>query len=470
MKINCFFKIIFCVIFCQNQVSAERLSRNLIPKRFSHNQVNKYENITSLDFFYSLSIPIESKHKIDSIITDYGIRIYFDFDIINRTIGEKMVSDYEPPLSYLFKYNDRGNIIEFIANEKAPESSTYKIFYNAKNQVDSIVSIYWYIAETNPQEKTLLRFKYDVNGNLTKRVDSLYFYDHKDWYNEYEENYYYSENKLDSITTKEYNFDFSWWNPALYSFSYDKDNLLSSISHKYFNNFYTNYGWHNDLNIKKNYSSGLLKEEIVEDMPNMSEQFRKYKTEFSYNNNQISYVESYDSIDNQWIYAGRSELEFNTFEEGIYIPPLGYTNPENNDVDFKVFVESLNNCEFPLFNKGLSVAMGYSYDETGKSHLESTLKAYYSPVNFNLVTSNDHLNTTTIMIYPNPTSDGKITIDGLAENDNNRIYIFDIRGELKGTLSTTKINTQIDLSSFPRGIYIINVTNKLGSTSHKVLF
>ncbi len=70
-------------------------------------------------------------------------------------------------------------------------------------------------------------------------------------------------------------------------------------------------------------------------------------------------------------------------------------------------------------------------------------------------------------IYPNPTDNGKFHIAGSSVN--NKIEIMNILGELVyREANETKIS-DIDLSSFPNGVYIVNIRTKYAKHSYKLV-
>ena len=80
-------------------------------------------------------------------------------------------------------------------------------------------------------------------------------------------------------------------------------------------------------------------------------------------------------------------------------------------------------------------------------------------VNVNETTQND------ISIYPNP-SNGVINITNNGTNKNS-IIVRDISGKV--ILSTnSNVNATIDLSKYGKGIYIVEVSNSVGTITEKV--
>jgi parallel beta-helix repeat protein len=81
------------------------------------------------------------------------------------------------------------------------------------------------------------------------------------------------------------------------------------------------------------------------------------------------------------------------------------------------------------------------------------------------------INENKLLIYPNPTSNGKITINSSLLNQKSQFKIFSLRGRLvyKQEIRATDTNqTQIKLNLSP-GVYILKLTNKLGFYSQKLM-
>ena len=75
--------------------------------------------------------------------------------------------------------------------------------------------------------------------------------------------------------------------------------------------------------------------------------------------------------------------------------------------------------------------------------------------------------TETISIYPNPT-DGQLQINVTNSNINN-IVVTDITGKVLVEAAVNSDLAEIDLSSYPKGIYLVNVVTENGSYTEKVV-
>jgi len=70
-----------------------------------------------------------------------------------------------------------------------------------------------------------------------------------------------------------------------------------------------------------------------------------------------------------------------------------------------------------------------------------------------------------LSLYPNPSSD-VFYIKGLQETS--QVKIYDINGRNILTTSTT-FNQSIDVSNFPKGMYLVNISNPKGQTTKKII-
>jgi hypothetical protein len=81
--------------------------------------------------------------------------------------------------------------------------------------------------------------------------------------------------------------------------------------------------------------------------------------------------------------------------------------------------------------------------------------------NFGIFTNTDNIPFASIRIYPNPSIDKIITIDGLS--DKNNLEIYSNIGQV--VLRYENINQEkvsLDLNGFPEGIYYLKATSKAG--------
>ncbi|GHT19214.1 hypothetical protein AGMMS4957_02980 [Bacteroidia bacterium] len=101
-----------------------------------------------------------------------------------------------------------------------------------------------------------------------------------------------------------------------------------------------------------------------------------------------------------------------------------------------------------------------------------TTKDYTSEYSVRLTTSDGQsllscpmrlqaVNTTALRSYPNPTT-GIVTVEDATIQANTKIDIYNINGQLVKRCAATQNRTTLDISSLPRGTYIVRVNNRQG--------
>ena len=73
-----------------------------------------------------------------------------------------------------------------------------------------------------------------------------------------------------------------------------------------------------------------------------------------------------------------------------------------------------------------------------------------------------------ITISPNPTND-KINIENLSIENDEKISIYNLQGQLLLQQSTTDAKTELDISAFAKGMYFIKVDTDRGVVSKKII-
>ena len=71
------------------------------------------------------------------------------------------------------------------------------------------------------------------------------------------------------------------------------------------------------------------------------------------------------------------------------------------------------------------------------------------------------------MIYPNPANQF-INVE-LSQLEEIRINIIDATGKLLISKGCNSVMNEIDISEFPKGIYLVQVTSKKGNTIRKIM-
>lgn len=71
-------------------------------------------------------------------------------------------------------------------------------------------------------------------------------------------------------------------------------------------------------------------------------------------------------------------------------------------------------------------------------------------------------------IYPNPCN-GKFTIDFNTNNGQKIITVFDIQGKVIRSMMTEKIEVNIDLAEYSKGLYLVNIQTEKGIVNSKII-
>ena len=120
----------------------------------------------------------------------------------------------------------------------------------------------------------------------------------------------------------------------------------------------------------------------------------------------------------------------------------------------------------------------YSYDAAGNRNLRSitlTKAAKVEKDSLENVSNNnevltDSLGDKKILLYPNPTK-GKITIEiaGYQQTSNSGLYLYAISGNLLKSQPIGSTSSDIDLSGYPSGVYILKIVLKNKNTEWKII-
>ena len=161
--------------------------------------------------------------------------------------------------------------------------------------------------------------------------------------------------------------------------------------------------------------------------------------------------------DHKIIYGGGASLPFPYMQTDFYISRLN--SDGSVDTEFGnngSFLTSFANAEtnkvhdLCLDNKGKILAIGITKDSTNQF-----FNAVICRLNNESLIIENHQNEPEINIFPNPANE-RITIEG---NNNTRIEIFNITGQLCKTLECDKLlnNIQFDIRDLDPGIYMISI-------------
>jgi plastocyanin len=131
--------------------------------------------------------------------------------------------------------------------------------------------------------------------------------------------------------------------------------------------------------------------------------------------------------------------------------------PFNNPVTFDS--PSTNSVGAIIFAYKFTVPGTYNYDCSVGSHAANGMvgSIIVTDPSTNINTADNNY-----LIYPNPTSD-YVYLSGI--NRDSKATVYDITGKL--LLST--IEKKIDLSSYPNGLYIVNMRSNNKSINHSII-
>ena len=82
----------------------------------------------------------------------------------------------------------------------------------------------------------------------------------------------------------------------------------------------------------------------------------------------------------------------------------------------------------------------------------------------------DQIGKYSVIIYPNPaTSEITVEIQGVEENDDDIIYLYDHAGRLVQTHSEVTLSNSLNLSGLPSGIYFMVIKLKSGISKWSII-
>lgn len=87
----------------------------------------------------------------------------------------------------------------------------------------------------------------------------------------------------------------------------------------------------------------------------------------------------------------------------------------------------------------------------------------------NPASSINMLNDSEFKIYPNPTADRVYIEMDWSKFTNAKLSAYDATGKLVHSLKLSESNSSIDMTSYPAGTYILNISSEQGSVSKKIL-
>ncbi|MCK9163537.1 MAG: T9SS type A sorting domain-containing protein [Bacteroidales bacterium] len=434
----------------------------------------------------------------------------------SKTIVELMALDslkyyFAPTEPTIFEYDNSGNLI-LIKDDFSKTINTY----NMDNLLISSLFHIWDYDSNYLRPHELMVYTYDNNNKvieftLSINIDNL-------WLQNTKTNYEYSNN----LKTKEifhfFNEDSnSWVLSASVDYIYNSNNLLTNINSYYYNDDGQAYLGSQTSNT---YDNNNMTYSLYESFDTESVLVYGTKSYMTYNSSNLlieQWMESYSIYnDSIWIPYNKSEMTYynNDLMESqnnyLYgnedwnlhrIDSFSYDNYNN-----QVFVESYGvyNEVWTSVQKLINV-LDYNYTSDDILHhmpdpinnsqmyipnyshmLTKTINGYYNTNNWSFDTTqyfyssksfqislpeNILYNGNDFRVYPNPASDITIiNLIGLVGDID--IRIIDINGrEIKRVIekSNGSMDIGIDVSSFNKGVYFINIRNGKFAQTKKLI-
>ncbi|MCX6244183.1 MAG: T9SS type A sorting domain-containing protein [Bacteroidetes bacterium] len=167
----------------------------------------------------------------------------------------------------------------------------------------------------------------------------------------------------------------------------------------------------------------------------------------------------------------RSNTGFTTFELSTF---NGHINQNNfiNDTEYEIYNENpAGTVNVPAMDNywyGITTMDARIYDFFDNGSISVV---YYSPVYAdsialagcpqNILTHLEPIRNTAsgIKVYPNPSND-KITVETTMINGNKRLSILNVNGQVMTEREISEPSVQIDISTFPAGVYFIRMTGE----------
>ena len=432
--------------------------------------------------------PKEIKQCLDSVCNESSKRIYSYDNMENMTLLESYYWDYDNNIlilnyKYEYEYDINGNVImeAYFYNYDYP--SGYKSEYTYDNhrniitetsydwQNDTWVPFYKYVYTYDVNENPILFLVYNWNGyewfiynkientynaagNLTLR---LYSYWSGEWipYQKFEYQYDSYENE---ILYLHFDLEENVWveqERATHEYTYDSNgNIIEEILHYWYWNAYLRYKteqgydengnmilqafyiwqdnaweWNHTYEWQYDNNRNLIKQSYF--WPDYG---GKYEYEYDNNGNTISVISSY-LYENVWVTDLKTEYEYD----------FSYSKKEL--LFFQNDFSNTNNMYNMRTKEKYFSFEGSKWEQYGERIY------YWSPIDIEVgIKETTTLPSDLVKLYPNPVSTTLYIEIGNVKKKS-EVKIYSIQGAL---LVNTKGN-EIDVSSLPSGIYIVEV-------------
>jgi hypothetical protein len=351
-------------------------------------------------------------------------------------------------------YNSINNLTNYttqILNSGVWEDSeNYTATYDANGNLTGRLIQTWHGAWLNVQKSI---YTYDANNNQTGNVVQNWV--GHSWINNQQSIYTYdTDNKLLSYIYQ--NWDGSTWtNNSLSSYSYDANNNLErELSQTWNGN-----SWENSRQYIYTYDvNNYLTTEVGQDW-NGSAWADSRQSFYTYDaSNNLVNVLSQVFEGSTWVNSSQSIYTFDANNNLAGISGQNWSNSAWVTVWEFVYAYDINN---------FTTSYSYKYwDNSGTELMGGDSSYYYAHTIVGII--NLPIHEQNITICPNPNS-GKFNIS--SNSPITSIEVFNLLGDR--IYSDFNLNRQIvkviDLSTVPKGIYIVNVQNATGMHSRKIV-
>ncbi|MCK4921724.1 MAG: T9SS type A sorting domain-containing protein, partial [Bacteroidales bacterium] len=151
-------------------------------------------------------------------------------------------------------------------------------------------------------------------------------------------------------------------------------------------------------------------------------------------------------------------------------PSVGASGADQKTPDLSSIIQEIVNRAGYMQSSAISIIITGTGVRTTEAYEDSPGSAALLTVEYTFgmesQTGNQSLDLTPIRIYPNPVSDGKLTIE---IDGGTLVTVFDISGRICHQSKIENSKTVIDVSGLKSGLYIINISNDNKVVSQKLV-
>ena len=340
---------------------------------------------------------------------------------------------------YTYTYDANGNLLielnEHIQVKNNKTTFTYDVNGNRLTQLHEL----WQNNIWENDSKTT--FTYDANGNLLIELDESW--ENNAWINNLKSTYTYNVNGNLLTSLSEVWQNNAWLNSGNDTYSFDVNgNLLTEIDEVWQNN-----AWANNNKYTYTYdANGNYLTDLWEHWQNNSwVVYSKNTYTYDIDENLICILgESWEN--NTWLNANKFTFIYDT---------------HGNSIAGKYEIWQNNNWLLYIGgNLGVYSSEGLIYDLGPIARYEAHFVSFTTGIIEN--------NNKPINIYPNPaTSKLTINLQQLTKLQNTTVSIYDVQGKLLLQQNITQPQTELNIASLAKGIYVVKINNDTNSMQSK---